>query len=47
MSYRIWHSPVKNTIVETLSEVEVYYQMQYATVGHYPNSYNKITEKKK
>jgi len=47
MSYKVWHSPLKSTTLKTLREVQIYYQVQYATVGRYPCGYDKIAEKKK
>ena len=44
MAYKIYHSPVKTTVVKTWEEVEVYYQMQYATTGHYPTYWVEVSE---
>ncbi|AOV62396.1 hypothetical protein S420910_208 [Synechococcus phage S-CAM7] len=44
MAFRIWHSPVKSTVVETWEEVFVYYQVQLATVGHQPDYWEEISE---
>ncbi len=44
MAFRIWHSPLKSTVVETWEEVFVYYQVQLATVGHQPDYWEEISE---
>ena len=44
MAYRVWHSPIKSTVVRTWQEVEVYYQVQIALSGHSPAGWDEITE---
>ena len=44
MAYKIYHSLIKTTVVKTWEEVEVYYQAQFACVGHYPAHWVEVSE---
>ena len=43
--YRVWHSTLQCTYVNTLAEAEVYCQMQYAIEGRVPRV-EKVEESK-
>ena len=44
MAFKIWHSPVKSTVVKTWEEVFTYYQVQLATTGHQPSHWEEVSE---
>ena len=44
MAYKVWHSPLKSTVMKTWQEVQVYYQVQLALSGHSPNAWEEISE---
>ena len=44
MAYKVFHSAIKCTVLKTWEEVEVYYQVQHVTCGHYPSHWVEVSE---